>query len=133
MMRADHLTRRVKQSSTLCLSEFACKALAGDRWKSSEQLTPRLEQAVRLYLSDKGAAELGWAYPDFLSTAETGAVEVELIVEGELLRALEAEAERQGVSVSQIAEHAAFYYAAELDAGRITQRIVNALEDDESA
>jgi hypothetical protein len=36
-----------------------------------------------------------------------------------------AEAARQQVSVTQLLEHAALYYAAELDAGRLTERILD--------
>ena len=35
---------------------------------------------------------------------------------------------RQEVTVEQLAEHAAFYFAAELDAGRVTERILDDLE-----
>ncbi len=49
-------------------------------------------------------------------------------MDSELWREFEEEAERQGVSVEQLAEHAAFYFAAELDAGRVTQRILDDLE-----
>jgi hypothetical protein len=45
----------------------------------------------------------------------------------------EAEAGKQGVSAQQLLEHAAFYFAAELDAGRITRRILDDLDATEAA
>ena len=54
----------------------------------------------------------------------------------DLWKDFEGEATRQAVRVEQLAEHAAFYFAAEVDAGRITQRILDDLgsgDDSESS
>jgi hypothetical protein len=59
-------------------------------------------------------------------------VELELAVSQGLWRAFEKEAERQGASVPQMAEHAVLYFAAQLDAGHITQRILDDLEDEDT-
>lgn len=40
----------------------------------------------------------------------------------------EREAKRQGVPVERLAEHAALYFAADRDAGRVTQRILEDME-----
>jgi hypothetical protein len=56
-----------------------------------------------------------------------------LEVASDLWSDLEQEALRQGVTVEQMAEHAAFYFAAELDAGRVTQRILDDLEAGEGS
>lgn len=93
-----------------------------------------LEGAIRLYLRDKGSGRPAWPYPGFLRGAEHAAeVEVELSVDPALWRSFEAEAREQDVSVEQLAEHVAFYFAAELDAGRITQRILDDLGPDAGA
>jgi hypothetical protein len=55
-------------------------------------------------------------------------VELELDIKDDLWHSFEAEAGRQDVSSQQLLEHAAFYFVAELDAGRITQRILDDLE-----
>jgi hypothetical protein len=107
----------------IALSHSAVNALGGEGTVAS-----RLEGAVRLYLRDKGAGRPAWPYPGFLRGAESAAeVEVELTVDPALWRSFEAEAREQDVSVEQLAEHVAFYFAAELDAGRITQRILDDL------
>jgi hypothetical protein len=54
--------------------------------------------------------------------------EFELDVKDDIWSSFEAEAGRQDVSSQQLLEHAAFYFVAELDAGRITQRILDDLE-----
>jgi hypothetical protein len=93
-----------------------------------------LDGAIRCYLGDRGSERPAWPYPDFLRGSETvGDAAVELELDAGLWREFEEEAERQGVSVEQLAEHAAFYFAAELDAGRLTQRILDDLDSDEGA
>lgn len=60
-------------------------------------------------------------------------MELELSVDEDLWRALEQESGRQGASVSQMVAHAALYYAAELNSGRITERVLEGLGGDEAA
>jgi len=83
-------------------------------------------KVIRFYLREKGSGGTSWSYPDLLregSPAEE--VEVELDIEDSLWREMRTEAASQGVSVTQLLEHAALYYAAELDAGRLTERILD--------
>jgi hypothetical protein len=81
---------------------------------------------IRFYLKEKGSGGTGWSYPDLLREGRPEEeVEVELEIEDALWREMRAEASRQRVSVTQLLEHAALYYAAELDAGRLTERILD--------
>jgi len=124
-----------KRVVTIALSELAFDALSGG--ESTVDPSPRIENAVLCYLGDRDADRPAWAYPGFLRGSETrGEVEAELEVRADLWRDFEAEATRQGVTVEQLAEHASFYFAAEVDAGRVTQRILDDLgsgEDDFSS
>jgi hypothetical protein len=116
---------------TIALSELAFEALASG--KTSADTSLRMEHALLYYLGDRESDEAAWAYPAFLRGSETKReVEVELELKERLWRDFEAEAVRQGVTVEQLAEHAAFYFAAEVDAGRVTQRILDDLESEES-
>jgi hypothetical protein len=82
-------------------------------------------RVIRFYLREKGTGGTGWSYPDLLREGSPEEeVEVELEIEDALWREMRAEASRQRVSVTQLLEHAALYYAAELDAGRLTERIL---------
>jgi hypothetical protein len=130
VLRADGVT---KSTTTVVLqvSDLALEALVGAPKELSKQAPARLLRAVRLYLSDKDSGRPGWPYPDFLREKEISEVKLELAIDRDLLRALEAEAGRQKVSVSRMAGHAALYYAAELDAGRLTERIADDLEGGE--
>jgi hypothetical protein len=114
------------------LSQLAFEALAAEPPAGSPRAPVRAESALRIYLGDKGAANHpAWPYPGFLRGSEAQEeVSLELQVDRDLWLEFEAEAERQDVSTQQLLEHAAFYFAAELDAGRFTQRILENLEAD---
>lgn len=117
---------------TVRLSQLAFEALAGEAQNGSTRAPVRTESAIRVYLGDKGAGQPAWPYPGFLRGSETREdVGLELQVDPDLWLQFEAEAEKQSVSAQQLLEHAAFYFAAELDAGRITQRILDDLGDAE--
>ncbi len=123
-----------KQAVTVRLSQIAFEALAGESRNGSVRAPSRTESAVRIYLSDKGSDRPAWPYPGFLRGSETQEdVGLEFNVDSDLWLQFEAEAGKQGVSTQQLLEHAAFYFAAELDAGRITQRILDDLDATEAA
>lgn len=83
-------------------------------------------RVIRFYLREKGSGGASWSYPDLLREGNPEEeVEVELDIEDSLWREMRAEAAGQRVSVTQLLEHAALYYAAELDAGRLTERILD--------
>jgi len=114
----------------LILSEFAVDAIARGEPRDSEEVRRRLGRAVRFYLREAGAQRPGWSVPAALR-GERGEVEVRLDLDDELRRRLEREARRQGVSLSRLVSQAVIYYAAELDAGRITQRVLDDLRGDD--
>ncbi len=88
-------------------------------------------RVIRFYLREKGGEEVGWAYPQLLRQGRPEEeVEVELEIDDSLWGRMESEAERQDVTVTQLLEHAALYYAAELDAGRLTERILDELDQE---
>lgn len=88
-------------------------------------------RVIRFYLREKDGGDVGWAYPDLLREGRPDEeVEVEIEIDDSLWGRMEHEAERQHVTVTQLLEHAALYYAAELDAGRLTERILDELEEE---
>jgi hypothetical protein len=118
-----------KRSVNVRLSQLAFEALAGEEPSGSPRAPVRTESAIRIYLNDKGSERPAWPYPGFLKGSDTREdVELDLQIYPDLWLQFEAEGERQGVSTQQLLEHAAFYFAAELNAGRITQRILDDLE-----
>lgn len=90
------------------------------------------ERVIRFYLGERRARPYGWAYPDFLRERRVSQdVELELAVEDLLWVSFEAEARDQGVTVDRLLEHATLYFAAEVDAGRATERILEEIEKEE--
>lgn len=120
----------MKRAITVQLSEFCVEALAQGEGKDSKWIPSRLARAVRLYLSARGSKRPGWSVPSVLRQRGYGDVELRLVADEKLLRELEKEAGKQGVSVSRLAGQAAIYYSAELDAGRITQSILDDLDEE---
>lgn len=108
------------------LSELSLKALGG----GGEDVAVDLERALRVYLGDSDASKPGWPYPTALGVVRVKEVKLSLWLDEGVWRALEEEAAAQEVLASQLASHAALYYAAELDAGRLTQRILDGIEDE---
>ncbi len=124
-----------RQVVTVRLSQIAFEALAGESGNGSVRAPGRTENAIRVYLADKGSDQAAWPYPGFLRGSKTQEdVGLELNIDPDVWLQFEAEAEKQSVTPQQLLEHAAFYFAAEIDSGRITQRILDdlgATEDDD--
>jgi hypothetical protein len=129
--RLGRAKRSEQLSVSVSLSEFSIDALATAGGKDSESVGAQLVRAVRFYLSDRGSKQPGWPYPDALRERPPVAVGLDVVVDEDAWTRLEEEAKTQDVSVSQLAGHAALYYAAELDAGRITQRILEGAGESE--
>jgi hypothetical protein len=115
------------------LGRFALRALAGEHAKGPEDMAARMVRAISYYLNDADSDHPGWPYPDFLRGRVGGPMqELEITVKEDLWAQFEVEAEKQGVTLQQLAEHAALYYAAELNAGRVTERILGDIKEDEA-
>ena len=117
----------MKRSVAVHLSDFSRHILTGGD-RGGEDGAARLEQAVRVYLHDRESAQPGWSIPSRLSDRRSSETELRLEVDERLWLELEGEAAEYGVSVSQMAAQAILYYAAELDSGRITKRILEDLD-----
>lgn len=120
----------VARSLKVTLSDFVIGAIARDEPRDSPQAQGRLSRAIRFYLHEASLRRPGWSVPSALR-GEQGGAEMKLELDDELLRGLEAEARKQDVSLSRLVSQAAIYYAAELDAGRITQRVLEDLGEDD--
>lgn len=121
-------SRAGQQRVTVEISGLAFEAMQGAEAGSAMAASKRMALALRFYLGDRGTARPAWPYPSFLRGSETQAdVPVQFDVEADLWREFETEASAQGVSVDQLAEHVAFYFAAEANAGNLSQRILDDL------
>jgi hypothetical protein len=110
----------MKRAVTVRFGEFTVYALAGEKGPPSGRVRSNAVRALRFYLSESDSGRPDWPCPAFLPDGGAGGVELELTVDDELWLSVEQEADRQGIPVGKLAEHAALYYAANRDAGRIT-------------
>lgn len=109
----------------VALGGFSLDSLGGAAAREPATIAASLTQAVRYYLTDRASARLGWSCPSFEGVEQVGSmVEMELSVDGAVWSSLSQEARRQGVSTDRLLQHAALYFAAERDSGRLAQRIV---------
>lgn len=119
----------VKRHVSLRLGEFTIYALAGEKGPASGQVRSNAVRALRYYLGEHDTGRPDWPCPTFLSDGGGGSVELDLAVDDDLWRSFEREAERQGVDVGKLADHAALYFAADRDAGRLTDDALDQLDD----
>jgi hypothetical protein len=121
----------MKRSVTTSIGSFASKALAVEGRSGSTPSSVSIERAIHCYLSDKESAESGWRFPAFLRGREpVQAVELRVLVDEALWGSLEEEARRQEVDVRQMLEHAVLYFVAEVNAGRVTERILDDINEE---
>jgi hypothetical protein len=120
----------VNRAVTVNLGRLASQAIGWEEKDGNGHSSLGATEAIRCYLAAKDTPASGWSYPSFLDRrCPEESVELELDIDDALWRSLEAEARRQGVGAEQMLEHAVLYFAAEADAGRITERILGDLDD----
>jgi hypothetical protein len=110
------------------LGSFAVESLGGASTGDPASLSRSLAQAIRYYLADSGSGRDAWPYPRFLGYVTDGrggsTVDVEINIDDFIWSAFSREAMRQGVSTSQLLQHAALYFVADRDSGQFVRRIV---------
>jgi hypothetical protein len=115
------------RTATLHLGGFAQTSL--DRLVRGIRRSPNsaFRTAVIYYLADKGEARPSWRARQFRREPESGGG-VDVAFDDETWVALEAEAEEQGVTPEALAVHALLYLLADLDSGRLGDRLEQELD-----
>lgn len=114
---------------SLHLDEFGHRALtrfARGRGATEDAL---VRTAALYYLSERDTGRPSWRVPRFSTGQRVPAHRVEL--DQETWGALNDEAARQGVSADTLAVHALMFFLADLDSGRIGDRLEHSLEEEE--
>lgn len=128
------MAKREGEPVPLTVRDFCLVALKGGDADDCD-VPRRIRRAVRYYFADRASDRPDWPYPSAVGAALEGDEEatstVSVDFESALWEALSAEAERQGVEAERLVEHATLYFAADRDAGRITSRILGAIDAEE--
>jgi hypothetical protein len=115
------------RSMRLRLDRFGRQALAEVADERHDSAGKVLRTASLYYLADRDSGRSAWRVPKFLQTSPEGD-EVEVDLDDGTWAALAREARGQGVEPARLAEHAILYYLADLDSGRVVERLGGAVE-----
>ena len=80
------------------------------------------------YLADREGGRPGWLVAPS-GTGSSDASDVTIRLDRETWAALQGEAARQSVSAADLTRHAVLYFLADVDSGRVGQRLESALTD----
>lgn len=122
-----------KRIVAVAIDDFSRESL--EEASTAGQTTPDvlLVRAIRYYLVERDSGRPGWPYSRLEGEDEAvGASVLELEVDGSAWVGFSREADRQKISTDRLLQHAALYYLADRDSGRLTQRIIEDLEKPES-
>jgi hypothetical protein len=113
------------RSLTLEMDEFGLKAFAelAERQGGSASQVARV--AAQYYLADSGGEGPAWRVPSFAHKVEPArqAPGVRVELDDATWDALVQEARRQEVDIGVLAVHAVLYFIADVDSGRVAQRM----------
>ncbi|MGA8746081.1 MAG: hypothetical protein WB507_09475 [Solirubrobacterales bacterium] len=113
------------------LGNFGLESLGGSYRRHTETLERSLLQAIRYYLDEEGSGRDGWSYPSFLNDGhDDEGVKLRISIDSAVWEDFSKEAERQGVSTDHLLQHAALFFAADRDSGRLAHRIVRELDSE---
>jgi hypothetical protein len=114
------------KSLTLRLDSFAYKTLSEFTAEHRDSASGVVRTASLYYLADRNSGRAAWRVPRF-SRAPPAGDGFDIDLDDDTLAALHQEARAQGVDPARLAEHALLYYLADLDAGRIAERVGGAV------
>ncbi len=105
--------------------EFGWSALEDHARAEGLKLDRLIALACSYYESELAAGRTATRVPRFgKPVTERESRDLVLELHARTLKRLEKEAERQGLGLERLVEHAAIFYLADLDAGRVAQRII---------
>jgi hypothetical protein len=115
------------KSMTLRLDPFGQQALSEFAEEHRDSASAVVRTASLYYLADRDSGRPAWRVPRFRRDAPRGD-SLDVNLDEDTFAALRDEAAGQGVDPSRLAEHALLYYLADLDGGRLAERIGGAVE-----
>lgn len=117
----------MSKSMTLWLDPFGRQALANLAEERHDSASV-VRTASLYYLADRDSGRSAWRVPRFLEASPPDGDRLEIDLDDETWTALAEEARGQGVEPSRLAQHALLYFFADLDSGRLADRLGGAVE-----
>jgi Arc/MetJ-type ribon-helix-helix transcriptional regulator len=109
------------------LDQFGRDALDEFVRRGSGSRSAAVRTASLYYLADRESGRAAWLVRRYATASAGSAVTARL--DRETWQALQEEAERQNVSADDLTRHAVLYFLADVDSGRVGQRLESALGD----
>jgi hypothetical protein len=119
----------MSKSMTLRLDRFGSQALADFAEERHDSASMVVRTASLYYLADRESGRSAWLVPRFLQASPPGTDRLEVDLDDETWKALANEARGQGVEPARLVEHALLYFLADLDGGRLADRLGGAVEE----
>jgi hypothetical protein len=121
----------MSRSLTLAMDPFGSEAFAEFAERQGASVSRVATLAARYYLADSEDRQPAWRIPSSARRVERerphAGVRVE--VDDATWNALLHEARRQGVDICVLAAHAVLYFMADVDSGRVAQRMADVVAD----
>jgi hypothetical protein len=121
-------SERVTHGITLRFDEFGWQGLETEARRDGETVDELLSGAAAYYDAELATERAALRVPPFKSHGGRESREVRVEVSPECWERLEREAERQDVELERLLEHAALLYRADIDSGRVADRILDRAE-----
>jgi len=119
----------MSRNLTLKMDHFGAKAFGELARRHGGSASRLLRVAAHYYLADSDDERLGWLVPSLAQEegADRRGVAVQVQLDDATWTALAREARRQRVAVGTLATHAVLYFIADVDSGRLAQRMRESL------
>ena len=115
---------RVRHQLTLRFDEFGWESLESEARRDGETLDDVLSRAAAYFDAERPAPRAALRAPAFKPNGRGTPREIRLEVNRDCWEGLESEARRQGVPLERLLEHAALLYLADIDSGRVANRVL---------
>jgi len=114
----------------LRFDDFAWGTLEAAAGRDGETLDDFVTRAVLYYEAQLPASRIAMSAPRFKPPNYGHPRDLSLGIPAGVRTTMVAEAARQDVPLEQLYEHAALLYLADIDAGRVADRVLEDLDDD---
>jgi hypothetical protein len=114
---------------TLEFDRFGWERLESEAGRNGDGLDALLSRAAAYFYAERSASRTATLAPGFKPGGRGTPREIRLESNADCWKGLEAEARRQGVPLERLLEHAALLYLADINSGRLAERVLDRAEE----